>query len=200
MIVAKNCYFWSVFPQISCGGYPQNSSKFPKPNFLLTCTYFGGRRHGRNLAMAKATDGLAFGIIGITRHCRIEGLPPLPLMNYRKHQEVRASQPKAKTPAGSRTGPSHHVVATVSVTFTGADVAGMPTTACIYINICTYTYTLYIARLRMEACPPMVGRARRPATFVSFPHASLFGLATGRGYTLYIYIYTYTYHVFCARA
>ena len=89
--------------------------------------------------MAKATDGLAFGIIGITRHCRIEGLPPLPLMNYRKHQEVRASQPKAKTPAGSRTGPSHHVVATVSVTFTGADVAGMPTTACIYINICTYT-------------------------------------------------------------
>ena len=75
MIVAKNCYFWSVFPQISCGGYPQNSSKFPKPHFLLTCTYFGGRRHGRNLPMAKATDGLAF---GITRHCRIEGLPPMP--------------------------------------------------------------------------------------------------------------------------
>ena len=25
--------------------------------------------------MAKATDGLAF---GITRHCRIEGLPPMP--------------------------------------------------------------------------------------------------------------------------
>ena len=75
MIVAKNCYFWSVFLQISCGGYPQNSSKFPKPHFLLTCTYFGGRRHGRNLPMAKATDGLAF---GITRHCRIEGLPPMP--------------------------------------------------------------------------------------------------------------------------
>ena len=75
MIVAKNCYFWSVFPQISCGGYPQNSSKFPKPHFLLTCTYFGGRRHGRNLPMAKATDGLAF---GVTRHCRIEGLPPMP--------------------------------------------------------------------------------------------------------------------------
>ena len=55
MIVAKNCYFWSVFPQISCDGYPQNSSKFPKPHFLLTCTYFGGRRHGRNLPMAKAT-------------------------------------------------------------------------------------------------------------------------------------------------
>ena len=68
MIVAKNYYFGSVFPQISCGGYPQNSSKFPKPHFLLTCTYFGGRRHGRNLPMAKATDGLAF---GITRHCRI---------------------------------------------------------------------------------------------------------------------------------
>ena len=75
MIVAKNCYFWSVFPQISCGGYLQNSSKFPKPHFFLTCTYFGGRRHGRNLPMAKATDGLAF---GITRHCRIEGLPPMP--------------------------------------------------------------------------------------------------------------------------
>ena len=75
MIVAKNCYFWSVFPQISCGGYRQNSSKFPKPHFLLTCTYFGGRRHGRNPPMAKATDGLAF---GITRHCRIEGLPPMP--------------------------------------------------------------------------------------------------------------------------
>ena len=75
MIVAKTCYFWSVFPQISCGGYPQNSSKFPKPHFLLTCTYFGGRRHGRNLPMAKATDGLAF---GVTRHCRIEGLPPMP--------------------------------------------------------------------------------------------------------------------------
>ena len=75
MIVAKNCYFWSVFPQISCGGYPQNLSKFPKPHFLLTCTYFGGRRHGRNLPMAKATDGLAF---GVTRHCRIEGLPPVP--------------------------------------------------------------------------------------------------------------------------
>ena len=73
MIVAKNCYFWSVFPQISCGGYPQNSSKFPKPHFLLTCTYFGGRRHGRNLPMAKATDGLAF---GITRHCRIKGYRP----------------------------------------------------------------------------------------------------------------------------
>ena len=75
MIVAKNCYFWSVFPQISCGRYPPNSSKFPKPHFLLTCTYFRGRRHGRNLPMAKATDGLAF---GITRHCRIEGLPPMP--------------------------------------------------------------------------------------------------------------------------
>ena len=74
MIVAKNCCFWSVFPQISCGGYPQNLSKFPKPHFLLTCTYFGGRRHGRNLPMAKATDGLAF---GVTRHCRIEGLPPI---------------------------------------------------------------------------------------------------------------------------
>ena len=54
---------------------PPNSSKFPKPHFLLTCTYFRGRRHGRNLPMAKATDGLAF---GITRHCRIEGLPPMP--------------------------------------------------------------------------------------------------------------------------
>ena len=75
MIVAKNCDFWSVFPQISCGRYPPNSSKFPKPHFLLTCTYFRGRRHGRNLPMAKATDGLAF---GITRHCRIEGLPPMP--------------------------------------------------------------------------------------------------------------------------
>ena len=75
MIVAKNCYFWSVFPQISCGRYPPNSSKFPKPHFLLTCTYFRGRRHGRHLPMAKATDGLAF---GITRHCRIEGLPPMP--------------------------------------------------------------------------------------------------------------------------
>ena len=68
MIVAKKCYFWSVFPQISCGRYPPNLSKFPKPHFLLTCTYFRGRRHGRNLPMAKATDGLAF---GTTRHCRI---------------------------------------------------------------------------------------------------------------------------------
>ena len=68
MIVAKNCYFWSVFLQISCGRYPPNSSKFLKPHFLLTCTYLRGRRHGRNLPMAKATDGLAF---GITRHCRI---------------------------------------------------------------------------------------------------------------------------------
>ena len=75
MIVAKICYFWTVFPQISCGRYPPNLSKFPKPHFLLTCTYFRGRRHGRNLPMAKATDGLAF---GITRHCRIEGLPPMP--------------------------------------------------------------------------------------------------------------------------
>ena len=75
MIVAKKCYFWSVFPQISCGRYPPNLSKFPKPHFLLTCTYFRGRRHGRNLPMAKATDGLAF---GTTRHCRIEGLPPMP--------------------------------------------------------------------------------------------------------------------------
>ena len=75
MIVAKNCYFWSVFAQISGGGYPPNSSKFPQPQFLLTCTYFGGRRHGRSLPLAKATDGLAF---GITRHCRIEGLPPMP--------------------------------------------------------------------------------------------------------------------------
>ena len=73
MIVAKNCYFWSVFPQISCGRYPPNSSKFLKPHFLLTCTYFRGRRHGRNLPMAKATDGLAF---GITRHCRIKGYRP----------------------------------------------------------------------------------------------------------------------------
>ena len=47
MIVAKNCDFWSVFPQISCGRYPPNSSKFPKPHFLLTCTYLRGRRHGR---------------------------------------------------------------------------------------------------------------------------------------------------------
>ena len=68
MIVAKKCYFWSVFPQISCGRYPPNLSKFPKPHFLLTCTYFRGRRHGRNLPMAKATDGLAF---GTTRHSRI---------------------------------------------------------------------------------------------------------------------------------
>ena len=75
MIVAKNCYFWSVFAQISGGGYPPNSSKFPQPQFLLTCTYFGGRRHGRSLPLAKATDGLAF---GVTRHCRIEGLPPMP--------------------------------------------------------------------------------------------------------------------------
>ena len=75
MIVAKNCCFGTVFPQISCGRYPPNSSKFPKPHFLLTCTYFRGRRHGRNLPMAKATDGLAF---GTTRHCRIEGLPPMP--------------------------------------------------------------------------------------------------------------------------
>ena len=62
MIVAKNCYFWTVFPQILCGRYPPNSSNFPKPHFLLTCTYLRGRRHGRNLPMAKATDGLAFGI------------------------------------------------------------------------------------------------------------------------------------------
>ena len=75
MIAAKNCYFWSVFAQISGGGYPQNSSKFPQLHFLLTCTYFGGRRHGRSLPLAKATDALAF---GITRHCRIEGLPPMP--------------------------------------------------------------------------------------------------------------------------
>ena len=73
MIVAKKCYFWSVFPQISCGRYPPNVSKFPKPHFLLTCTYFRGRRHGRNLPMAKATDGLAF---GTTRHCRIKGYRP----------------------------------------------------------------------------------------------------------------------------
>ena len=73
MIVAKKCYFWSVFPQISCGRYPPNLSKFPKPHFLLTCTYFRGRRHGRNLPMAKATDGLAF---GTTRHCRIKGYRP----------------------------------------------------------------------------------------------------------------------------
>ena len=46
MIVAKKCYFWSVFPQLSCGHYPPNPSKFPKPHFLLTCTYFRGRRHG----------------------------------------------------------------------------------------------------------------------------------------------------------
>ena len=73
MIVAKKCYFWSVFPQISCGRYPPNLSKFPKPHFLLTCTYFRGRRHGRNLPMAKATDGLAF---GTTRHCRIVACRP----------------------------------------------------------------------------------------------------------------------------
>ena len=73
MIVAKNCDFWSVFLQISCGRYPPNSSKFPKPHFLLTCTYLRGRRHGRNLPMAKATDGLAF---GTTRHCRIKGYRP----------------------------------------------------------------------------------------------------------------------------
>ena len=44
MIVAKNCDFWSVFPQISCGRYPPNSSKFPKPHFSPTCTYLRGRR------------------------------------------------------------------------------------------------------------------------------------------------------------
>ena len=93
MIVAKNCYFWSVFPQISCGGYPQNSSKFPKPNFLLTCTYFGGRRHGRNLPMAKATDGLAF---GVTRHARARApnKPPNP-------DSFRA---RARAPAHMRKG------------------------------------------------------------------------------------------------
>ena len=74
MIVAKNCCFWSVFPQISCGGYPQNLSKFPKPHFLLTCTYF------------EATDGWAF---GVTRHCRIEGLPPMPPTPESQHFSMR---------------------------------------------------------------------------------------------------------------
>ena len=104
MIVAKNCYFWSVFPQISCGGYPQNLSKFPKPHFLLTCTYFGGRRHGRSLPMAKATDGLAF---GVTRHCRIEGLPPMPPTPaiWRRRSKVKRCMFQYKqSNSGVRTG------------------------------------------------------------------------------------------------
>ena len=76
MIVAKNCYFWSVFLQISCGRYPPNSSNFPKPHFLLTCTY---------LPMAKATDGLAF---GLTRHCRITPVLQSATLCYKVLQSI----------------------------------------------------------------------------------------------------------------
>ena len=114
MIVAKNCYFWSVFAQISGGGYPPNSSKFPQPQFLLTCTYFGGRRHGRSLPLAKATDGLAF---GVTRHCRIEGLPPMPptpesqllrtstVRNAPPHQKPTSRQPMRNSQTPPRNEP-----------------------------------------------------------------------------------------------
>ena len=115
MIVAKNCYFWSVFPQISCGGYPQNSSKFPKPHFLLTCTYFGGRRHGRNLPMAKATDGLAF---GITRHCRIEARRP----SRRPGQATPSSPPPHLLPTPS-SPPPHVVTSAFSVTAMGVSIS-----------------------------------------------------------------------------
>ena len=47
---------------------PPKFEQIPKTSLFVNLHLFPGRRHGRNLPMAKATDGLAF---GTTRHCRI---------------------------------------------------------------------------------------------------------------------------------
>ena len=73
MIVAKKLLFLERFSSNFMRSVPSEFEQIPKTHFLLTCTYLRGRRHGRNLPMAKATDGLAF---GITRHCRIVACRP----------------------------------------------------------------------------------------------------------------------------
>ena len=58
---------------------PSKFEQIPKTSFFANLHLFRGSaawaEYGYMANMAKATDGLAF---GITRHCRIEGLPPMP--------------------------------------------------------------------------------------------------------------------------
>ena len=75
MIVAKKLRFLERFSSNFMRSVPPKFEQIPKTSLFVNLHLFPGRRHRRNLPMAKATDGL-----GLRHNTALpdSGVPPLP--------------------------------------------------------------------------------------------------------------------------